>query len=103
MYRFSYLGAISILLIPPAVDTEDAAKDGGTLEYVFEAGEQNNSRDGGLLTDTMPGLRFGSGLRYCRILSHPGPIYFMTEQIWQRIKKLRFRFSAFNSAKIASV
>jgi hypothetical protein len=38
---------ITILLAVPAMSVElfryrDAAKDGGTLEYVFEAGEQNS-------------------------------------------------------------
>ena len=44
-----YLAAILIILLPaaPAMSVElfryrGAAKDGGTLEYVFEAGEQNS-------------------------------------------------------------
>jgi hypothetical protein len=38
---------ITLLLVSPAISTElfryrGAAKDGGTLEYVFDAGEQNS-------------------------------------------------------------
>jgi hypothetical protein len=44
--RYLATGLVTILLLLPALSVElfryrGAAKDGGTLEYVFEAGEQN--------------------------------------------------------------
>src|SRR5580693_3223489 len=45
--RYLATGLVTILLILPAMSVElfryrGAAQDGGTLEYVFEAGEQNS-------------------------------------------------------------
>jgi hypothetical protein len=45
--RYLATGLVTILLLFPALSVElfryrGAAKDGGTLEYVFEAGEQNS-------------------------------------------------------------
>jgi len=45
--RYLATGLVTILLLLPALSVElfryrAAAKDGGTLEYVFEAGEQNS-------------------------------------------------------------
>ena len=45
--RYLATGLVTILLLLPALSVElfryrGAAKDGGTLEYVFEAGEQNS-------------------------------------------------------------
>jgi hypothetical protein len=45
--RYLATGLVNILLLLPALSVElfryrGAAKDGGTLEYVFEAGEQNS-------------------------------------------------------------
>jgi hypothetical protein len=103
MYRFSYLGAISILLIPPAVDTESAAKDGGTLEYVFEAGEQNNRRDRRALNryNAWAAIR-----KRVKILPNPFPSgadLLHDGADVAKNKKTQVPFSAFNSAKIASV
>ena len=45
--RYLATGLVTILLLLPALSVElfryrGAAKDGGTLEYVFQAGEQNS-------------------------------------------------------------
>jgi hypothetical protein len=45
--RYRATGLVTLLLLLPALSVElfryrGAAKDGGTLEYVFEAGEQNS-------------------------------------------------------------
>src|ERR1700692_4953359 len=45
--RYLATGLVTLLLAVPAMSVElfryrGAAKDGGTLEYVFEAGEQNS-------------------------------------------------------------
>ena len=45
--RYLATGLVTLLLSLPALSVElfryrGAAKDGGTLEYVFEAGEQNS-------------------------------------------------------------
>ena len=45
--RYLATGLVTILLLLPALSVElfryrGAAKDGGTLEYGFEAGEQNS-------------------------------------------------------------
>ena len=80
-----------------------AAKDGGTLEYVCEAGEQNNRRDRRALNryNAWAAIR-----KRAKILPNPFPSgadLLHDGADVAKNKKTQVPFSAFNSAKIASV